>query len=255
MHYSFYARSKQSLVKFVCRMTSATTDLYGGALTAALPAGWIDASDLRPVPDNQEVCDTACAAALPAARRLTAPSSDSWHVRWRRQVWMERGGAERSLIVELMEQPAVPDAECAAIHFEDLATGNEAKRSAVTSCTQVAGSSTRLDCDPPCFHLHGVQTLAAGEGAECELQVRQHLSQACPPIASHQSPPRCALLQVQLLVARLAEFKTDLLVSISRPVAKSPPADEAAGAAADDVALALSVLDSIEIKDKGLFGE
>ena len=34
------------------------TDLYGGALTAALPAGWIDASDLRPVPDNQEVCDS-----------------------------------------------------------------------------------------------------------------------------------------------------------------------------------------------------
>ena len=44
-------------------MTS--TDLYGGALTAALPAGWIDASDLRPVPDNQEVCDTACIAARP----------------------------------------------------------------------------------------------------------------------------------------------------------------------------------------------
>ena len=38
-------------------MTTATTDLYGGALTAALPADWIDASDVRPVPDNQEVCE------------------------------------------------------------------------------------------------------------------------------------------------------------------------------------------------------
>ena len=47
----------------VYAMTS--TDLYGGALTAALPAGWIDASDLRPVPDNQEVRDTACTAARP----------------------------------------------------------------------------------------------------------------------------------------------------------------------------------------------
>ena len=66
-------------------------------------------------------------------------------------------------------------------------------------------------------------------------------------------------VQVQLLVARLAEFKTDLLVSITRPVAKpaavagKPIASEEETAA--DAALALSILDSIEIKDEGLFGE
>ena len=66
------------------------------------------------------------------------------------------------------------------------------------------------------------------------------------------------LLQVQLLVARLAEVKTDLLVSISRAVAKpiaiagKPIATEEETAA--DAALALSILDSIEIRDKGLFG-
>ena len=66
------------------------------------------------------------------------------------------------------------------------------------------------------------------------------------------------LLQVQLLVARLAEVKTDLLVSIPRPVAKpisiagKPIATEEETAA--DAALALSILDSIEIRDKGLFG-
>jgi hypothetical protein len=66
------------------------------------------------------------------------------------------------------------------------------------------------------------------------------------------------LLQVQLLVARLAEVKTDLLVSITRPVAKpisiagKPIATEEETAA--DAALALSILDSIEIRDKGLFG-
>ena len=65
-------------------------------------------------------------------------------------------------------------------------------------------------------------------------------------------------LQVQLLVARLAEVKTDLLVSISRAVAKpiaiagKPIATEEETAA--DAALALSILDSIEIRDKGLFG-
>ena len=63
---------------------------------------------------------------------------------------------------------------------------------------------------------------------------------------------------MQLLVARLAEVKTDLLVSISRAVAKpvaiagKPIATEEKTAA--DAALALSILDSIEIRDKGLFG-
>jgi hypothetical protein len=42
-----------------------TTPLYGGALVTILPAGWIDASDLRPVPDNQEV-------PLAASQRLLA---------------------------------------------------------------------------------------------------------------------------------------------------------------------------------------
>lgn len=78
--------------------------------------------------------------------------------------------------------------------------------------------------------------------------------QACP-----RSTPRAVLCcQVQLLVARLAEVKTDLLVSITRPVAKpiaiagKPIATEEETAA--DAALALSILDSIEIRDNGLFG-
>ena len=61
-----------------------------------------------------------------------------------------------------------------------------------------------------------------------------------------------------MLVARLAEVKTDLLVSITRPVATpiaivgKPISTEEDTAA--DMALALSILDSIEIRDKGLFG-
>jgi len=45
--------------------SAMATPLYGGALVATLPAGWIDASDLRPVPDNQEV-------SLAATQRLLA---------------------------------------------------------------------------------------------------------------------------------------------------------------------------------------
>jgi hypothetical protein len=38
-------------------MSSASEqrDLFGGAITVSLPKGFIDASDFRQVPDNQEV--------------------------------------------------------------------------------------------------------------------------------------------------------------------------------------------------------
>eukprot|EP00320_Phaeocystis_rex_P014511 CAMPEP_0119072600 /NCGR_PEP_ID=MMETSP1178-20130426/58470_1 /TAXON_ID=33656 /ORGANISM="unid sp, Strain CCMP2000" /LENGTH=182 /DNA_ID=CAMNT_0007054625 /DNA_START=20 /DNA_END=568 /DNA_ORIENTATION=- len=179
-----------------------STNLYGGALVGSVPPGWIDASDLRPVPDNQEV-------------------------------WMECADAERSLIIELMERPDIADAESVVLHFDELASGNDALRSSIVSSQQLPSKSERLGCDPPCFCACGSQTLAAGEGTECQLQVH-------------------------LLVARLAEVKTDLLVSITRPVTKpitmagKPIATEEETAA--DAALALSILDSIQIRDKGLFG-
>lgn len=148
-----------------------TTPLYGGALVGSLPPNWIDASDLRPVPDNQEVCCRPLVRRHPCA--FTAlPSA---------QVWMERAGAERTLIVELMERPNVTDAECAALHFEELASGNDALRSAVVSSHQLAGKPSRLGSDPPCLSLCGYQALSAGEGAECQVQARAHTATVLLP--------------------------------------------------------------------------
>ena len=66
-------------------------------------------------------------------------------------------------------------------------------------------------------------------------------------------------MQVQLIVGRLAEFKTDLLVSITRPVAKPMAVAGKPIASGDetaaDAALALSIIDSIKIQDNTLFGE
>ena len=68
-------------------MASSVRALFGGALAAALPDRWLDASDVRPVPDHQE-CFT------------------------------ERDG-ERSLVVEILERAAASDADCATFHFQD----------------------------------------------------------------------------------------------------------------------------------------
>ena len=107
------------------------------------------------------------------------------------QVWMERAGAERSLVIELMERPDVTDAESAALHFDELASGNDALRSAVVSSQQLASKPERLGCDPPCFSVCGSQTLADGEGAECQLQVHPSTLPGEPTLDAPRIPIRC----------------------------------------------------------------
>ncbi|XP_078234407.1 ran guanine nucleotide release factor isoform X1 [Pogona vitticeps] len=64
--------------------------LFGGAFSAFLPPGSLDVSEMRQVPDNQEV--------------FAHPSTD------------------QSVIVELLEyQAGVPDENAAKYHFEDMA--------------------------------------------------------------------------------------------------------------------------------------
>ena len=104
---------------------------------------------------------------------------------------MERAGAERSLVIELMERPDVTDAESAALHFDELASGNDALRSAVVSSQQLASKPERLGCDPPCFSVCGSQTLVDGEGAECQLQVRPSTLPGEPTLDAPRIPIRC----------------------------------------------------------------
>uniref|UniRef100_A0A1A7X3R8 Ran guanine nucleotide release factor n=1 Tax=Iconisemion striatum TaxID=60296 RepID=A0A1A7X3R8_9TELE len=69
--------------------------LFGGALSAVIPPGATDISELREIPDNQEV--------------FAHPHTD------------------QSLIVELVEyQAQVADQDAARYHFEDIAGSNKA---------------------------------------------------------------------------------------------------------------------------------
>ncbi|KAG9281496.1 ran guanine nucleotide release factor [Astyanax mexicanus] len=69
--------------------------LFGGALSALIPSNATDVSELREVPDNQEV--------------------------------FVHSQTDQSVIIELMEyQDQVDDAQAARYHFEDLAGSNKA---------------------------------------------------------------------------------------------------------------------------------
>ena len=175
---------------------STTIDAFGGAIGVSAPGGWLDASDVRPVPDHQEV-------------------------------WLERAATARALIVELLELAAdAADGDAAArLHFEELASSNDAEGSAVHQNFGLGDAAApRLRPAPPAPPqvLRGVQSLAEG-----------------------------ARLHVWLAVVRLPRVGTDLVVSISRPVA-----DAAAEgvAATEDLELLRAVVASLEVRDWSLFG-
>ncbi|KAM4039428.1 ran guanine nucleotide release factor [Anomaloglossus baeobatrachus] len=76
--------------------TAEQRPLFGGAMSAVLPRNAQDVSDLREVPDNQEV--------------FVHPHTD------------------QSLIVELLEyQEGMSDPDAARYHFEDVAASNDCR--------------------------------------------------------------------------------------------------------------------------------
>ncbi|TRZ03582.1 hypothetical protein DNTS_013497 [Danionella cerebrum] len=76
-------------------MPDMSQNLFGGALSAVIPPNSKDISELREIPDNQEV--------------------------------FAHSQTDQSIIIELLEyQSQVQDAEAARYHFEDVAASNKA---------------------------------------------------------------------------------------------------------------------------------
>ncbi|XP_069502307.1 ran guanine nucleotide release factor [Ambystoma mexicanum] len=106
--------------------------LFGGAFSAVLPPDFQDVSDLREIPDNQEVF----------AHRWT----------------------DQSLIMELLEyQNEVADANAARYHFEDIASVNDAsgqERSEVLSVEPIPKGQLALGECQSAWFLTGRQLVS-----------------------------------------------------------------------------------------------
>ncbi|OMH78409.1 Ran guanine nucleotide release factor, partial [Zancudomyces culisetae] len=74
---------------------NVTHKLYGGYMSISIPNTLLDASQIRQIPDNQEV--------------FLNPENDE------------------SLIVEILEYQDVPNSEALRVHFDNLAEENDAK--------------------------------------------------------------------------------------------------------------------------------
>ncbi|KIY65041.1 Mog1p/PsbP-like protein [Cylindrobasidium torrendii FP15055 ss-10] len=101
-------------------------ELFGGAITAIAPVNLIDASEIRQVPDTQEV--------------LLYPDSDA------------------SIIVEVLERVQPSDyREAVKFHFDSLAHDNSATDSSVVSVDIVLND--RGDGTPAIISLSGTQKI------------------------------------------------------------------------------------------------
>ncbi|KAM6450104.1 ran guanine nucleotide release factor isoform 1-T1 [Liasis olivaceus] len=139
--------------------------LFGGAFSARLPPGSLDISEMRQVPDNQEV--------------FVHPSTD------------------QSIIMELLEyQAGVPDENAARYHFEDIA-GNSASTE-ILSQDQFAPDLLAFEGCSSAWQLTGRQ------------QVAKFNEEAKNDVTVH------------LVLLRLPQYRTDLLVTFNDPTWINP---------------------------------
>lgn len=106
--------------------------LFGGAMSAVVPRSTTDVSDLREIPDNQEV--------------------------------FAHAHTDQSLIVELVEyQAQVADPDAARYHFEDIAGANKALEPGAFEVNSVAPAPTSELCLSECntaWTLTGTQCVS-----------------------------------------------------------------------------------------------
>lgn len=169
-------------------MSFLQRDLFGGAITCELPSNsdWRDASEVRLVPNNQEVFQCVSSSTDPS---LPGPT----------------------LIVEILEyQQQLSGVEAGRYFFADLATAN-----GITSPSDMLYQPHRL---PASLSLPiGDATYVAGIGMQKIAHGRDFDADGQP----RPRDPRWIL--IELCVVRLPQVPTDLLITLSQPSYEANP--------------------------------
>ena len=175
--------------------------LYGGAITCLLPTPRVDISELRQVPDNQEV--------------FTHPHTD------------------QSVIVELLEyQNVASGLEAARLHYLDISQANNSTDTVILSHEVIDTNNTAMEKCISCHYLTGTQKIAK----------------------FNESVEESNLVRVQLVLYRLQEYGTDLVVTYNDPVQISEGSSSKKGEGGKwDLQQFKEVVSSIKVIDASLF--
>lgn len=196
--------------------------LFGGAIVCDVPTSWRDVSDVRQVPDHQEV-------------------------------WQDATEDGAMLVVEILERQDVDDANAACFFFDDLAESNGIAPQATTSSDLSFRPVTSTHLPP--LQIEGA-TACAGIGYQKIAVGREYNAISGQRREDQEIRWTC----VELCVLRLARVETDLLVTVTKPMAnpKEPPPMEAAAIGSASVASWSEPfqrsLSSMQIRDWQLFG-
>ncbi|EDU45890.1 Mog1 domain containing protein [Pyrenophora tritici-repentis] len=184
-------------------MEFTNTPLYGGAITVDLPSSFADASQIRQIPDNQEV-------------------------------YLDNSGYS-SIVVEILEYvDKSSDEEALQYHFADLVDGTD---DATTVVEQVGASMKSLP-STPLLTLSFVQTP--------------------PSINPHPNRKTPEYTFIHLLLLRLKEQETDILITINVPHYPGEYEKPAMGQQETELMRSSKlvrekVLETFEVKEWGLF--
>ncbi len=201
-----------------------TRELFGGALEISLPAQFVDISNFREVPDNQEI-------------------------------FADSARTDRSFIIELLEhQSDVKDEDIAKYLFHDLCELNGVSTSETESpilniktTSDDVNGALELECKNSNFVDHF-------PGRCKQLLLGQQR------VAKYRDASEVAnVVNFYIGVVRLPDVGTDLMLTFNDPVvinelSSSSGSSEAVGADTErSMATFLRVFASLQIKDYGIF--
>lgn len=206
---------------------NATRELYGGAITVQLPADVVDASDLREIPDHQEVflSNKTLTSIIFEINEYQQPSA---------------------ITSEDPNNTASTDEAAASYHLNDVIDDTDH-----ISDTGIQTTPTKLS-QLSVSKFPAYQSTATIVSPELDRSKKTTL-----PLAWQTNPAQKEQLvgTIQLLV-RMENYDTDLCVRINVPLKEF--GDSQSQAAQNEVTVAMEVMkniaESIDIKDFSLFG-
>ncbi|KAG0057030.1 hypothetical protein BGZ83_002268 [Gryganskiella cystojenkinii] len=165
-------------------MDTFQQELYGGAITVNLPRKFENISHIREVPDHQEVFVNV--------------------------------DEDQSVIVEILELAAdANDDACAAFHFRQLAEDNDAEDASVVQTVTLLNNA-----ELPAWPVDAKIYLLLGQQRIAKFNERQRQQEAASMSGHQVSAQQDArnLVQIMMVVFRLPQQETDIVVSYNVPL-------------------------------------
>ncbi|KAK5267089.1 hypothetical protein LTR99_005951 [Exophiala xenobiotica] len=220
--------------------TYSIRELYGGAIAVELPTEFIDSSDIRQIPDHQEVflSPTTLTSIIFELNDYVQPQP----LPAATQQPQQNGTSSTS-----PQTDVDADAEAAKYHFNDVISPPDSLASPLPASERTAMHAASLS---------GFPTLVlAGTIHSVDKSRSSRPSATASSSSSSLQQQQSIVHQLQLLI-RMKNYATDLCVRVNVPMKEL--AQRGGGEVAAEVAHAKELLDrvvaSLDVRDFGLFG-